>query len=212
MFTKKDESKRRFQLVSNEIEDQLDKLLVDRKLEIVKVLEGRVKFLKEEAEKKIEQTRDDIYQEKKELKHYFGLIAEQEILGDEIRGKIAAHAGQVTQYKKEILKLADAVQHEMLATDELGQQLDHLQKDALEKATSLKNQLQVKYGIETKLPDSDILKEKANSDVAGELEKIGKIKRLIEPTEFPSLAEKAAEKESSYRPIEKKDLETAFPS
>ena len=56
MFTKKDESKRRFQLVSNEIEDQLDKLLVDRKLEIVKVLEGRVKFLKEEAEKKIEQT------------------------------------------------------------------------------------------------------------------------------------------------------------
>jgi hypothetical protein len=212
MFTKKDESRRRFQLVSREIEDQLDKLLVDRRLEIEKVLEGRIKFLKDEAEKKIEQTKDEIYQEKKELKHYFGLIAEQENLGDEIRGKIDAHTDQVTQYKKEILKLADAVQNEMHATDALSQQLDHLQKDALEKATSLKNQLQVKYGIETKLPDSDILKEKTNLDVAGELDKIGKIKKLIEPAEFPSFAEKAAEKESSYRPIEKKDLESASPS
>jgi regulator of PEP synthase PpsR (kinase-PPPase family) len=212
MFTKKDESIRRFQLFSKEIEDQLDKLLADRKLEIVKILVGRVKFLKEEAEKKIERTRDEIYQEKKELKHCFGLIAEQENLGDEIRGKIDAHAGQVTQYKKEILKLADAVQNEMQATNELGQQFDQLQKDTLEKATSLKNQLQVKYGIETKLPESDIFKEKTNLDVAGELDKIGKIKKLIEPAEFPSLAEKAAEKEYSYQPIEKKDLETAFPS
>ena len=208
MFTKKDESRRRFQLVSKEIEDQLDKLLGDRKLDIEKVLEGRIKFLKDEAEKKIEQTRDEIYQEKKELKHYFGLIADQENQGDEIRGKIDAHAGQVTQYKKEILRLTDAVQNEMFTTSELGQQLDHLQKDALEKATSLKNQLQVKYGIDTKLPESDILRERVQLDVAGELDKIGKIKRLIAPAESPS----PAEKESSFRPIEKKDLETSFPS
>jgi len=211
MFTKRDELKRRFQMVSKEIEDQLDRLLGDRKLEIEKILEGRIKFLKDEAEKKIEQTKDAIYQEKKELKHYFGLIAEQENLGDEIRGKIDAHAGQVTQYKKEILRLADSMQNEMHATDALGQQLDHLQKDALEKATSLKNQLQVKYGIDTKLPDSDILKEQVHLDVAGELDKIGKIRRLIEPPEFASFAEKTAEKESSYQPVEKKDLETAFP-
>lgn len=180
---KKDENKKKFLSISKEIENQLEKAFSNRKEEVVKELEEKIRLIKVEAERKIEQKKEEINKEKKELTDYTAFISELENNGVELRNKIDSHLNQSAKHKTEIGKLIELINKELISVRELTQKLDMLRQEADEKAKILKNQLEEKYGIEAKIPESDVLKEKVEVDLVQETEKLRKIKELFEPSE-----------------------------
>jgi hypothetical protein len=194
MFKKKD-SKTKYDEISKEIEDQLEIIYTTRKEEIEKELEEKIRFIREEAERKITKDKEEIDLEKKELRDYTEFIDKLETEGKEHIEKINHHLHRVGQQREEIRRLAEQMRRELAPTIELNQKLDMLQKEAEEKAGSLKSQLKDKYGIEAEIPESSVFKEKVKIDLSKEAEKLGKIEELLGPTEFTPPEEKTAEVE-----------------
>jgi len=205
---KHDESKKRLLSISRDVEDQLDRLLSAKRDEIGKILEEKVRFIKEEADRKYEQVKEAIAQEKKEVKHYVSVVAELENTGDEVRNQINQHIAQAARHKKEIWRLTELHNADLTSTLNLSQKLDKLQQEANERAKILRNQLEVKYGIRTKLPEIDVLQNRINIDVDKEKERLARIRELLLPLDGlkpPEIAPEA-EKEAAFQLSEKTDL------
>lgn len=207
---KRDESKKRFLSISREIEDQLDRLLSAKREEIGKILEEKVRLIKEEADRNYEQVKEAIAQEKKEVRHYVSVVAELENAGDEVRDRINTHLSQAARHKKEIWRLTELHNAELTATLDLSQKLGKLQQEADERAKILMNQLEVKYGIRTKLPEINVLQDKINIDVDKEKDRLAKIRELLLPLDGlkPPEITPEAEKEAAVQPSEKSDPES----
>lgn len=194
MFKKKD-TKTKYDVISREIEGQLEKVYTTRKDEVEKELEEKIKLIKEEAEKKIAQEKKGIDQEKKELHEYTSFLAKLESEGKDHLEKIEGHLNQVTEDRDKMRKMAEKMREELEPAIELNQKLDKLQDEANEKANALHNQLKDKYGIEAEIPESVILKEKIKIDLSKEKEKLDQIEELLGPVEFKIPEEKASKAE-----------------
>ena len=194
--------------ISRDIEDQLDRLLSAKREEIGRILEEKVRLIKEEADRKHEQVKEAIAQEKKEVRHYVSVVAELENAGDEVRNKISTHLAQAARHKKEIWRLTELHNAELTSTVDLSQKLDKLQQEANERAKTLRNQLEVKFGIRTKLPEIDVLQDKIEVAVDKEKDRLARIKELLmplEPLPSPEIVPEA-EKEAALQPSKKSDL------
>jgi len=204
MLKKKSKNKE-FLSITKEIESQLEKVLENKKEEIEKELAEKIKVMREEAERKITQEKDEIQTEKKELTDYTALLTQLEKDGEDLRKKIDAQLEQITQHKAEIEKLVELITKKLVTLRELNQKLGTYRQGVDEKAILIAKQLEEKYGIKGKIPESSILKEEIAFDSDQEMERLNRIKKLLKPSEVLEPEEKAEEGEVPDQSVDEKD-------
>jgi hypothetical protein len=184
-----------------EIETKLEKLLTKRKEEIEKDLEERIRAEKEEADKKIEAIQKEIDKGKEILQDYKSVISEFENERSALQHQLKEHFEKAVEYQTEIEKMAGLTLEELRKVSELTQKLEHLHQSAEEKVNTFKKDLEERFGIVAKLPES---REEAELkiDLEQELSKLKKIKQLLEAETVPS-EEVEAEKPETRKPEEK---------
>ena len=175
---KRDDLRKKHLSLAKEIEDHLDRVFGSKNDELNKTLEARIKNLKEQAEAKAAQQREEIYQAKKELRHFTATATELEERGEEIRARIQHRQTQVLLYKKDILKMTDSIAQELAATRELDAQLAEIQRQADERSRALRELIVERHEIDAKIPSVDVLKDRVKLDVALEMDKLDRIRAL----------------------------------
>ncbi|MGD2246094.1 MAG: hypothetical protein PVI11_06065 [Candidatus Aminicenantes bacterium] len=197
MFKKK-EVLNQFSSISQEIEYQLDKILTNKKVDLEKSLEDQIQQMREEAEKKIEQNKEEIEEEKKGLKEYTEYVAGLEEKGKELIESINNHLGQVAQNKKDMWELVETMDGELKSMVELEKEYNKIQQDASGRLNAINSQLENKYGIESKIPESSVFKETIEIDFTHETEKLSEIKERLQSLEVSKAGESAEEEEHPH--------------
>jgi hypothetical protein len=171
--------------VIEEIETKLEKLLTKRKQEIEKDLEERIRAEKEEADKKIEAIQREIDKGKEILQDYKSVISEFETERSALQQQLKEHFDKAIEYQTEIEKMAGLTLEELRKVSELNKKLESLHQSAEEKVNTFKKDLEERFGIVAKLPES---REEAELkiDLEQELSKLKKIKQLLEAGTAPS--------------------------
>lgn len=207
MLKKKDIGKKSL-VDTKEIENQLEKFLVEKKEEIEEELEEKIRLVKQEAEKRIDQKKEEIEREKKVLLDYAASIAKLEESGADLKEKIYNHFHQSTKYKTEIENLAELIMKEFLQVRELNKKIGELREEADEKAYFLNKELEERFGITKTIPKSTSLKEEIEVDLEQEEEKLGMIKKLLGPSKFLVSEEEVVGKEMPAQSIKNKESDT----
>ena len=216
-----------------DIEDQLELSVADMRREIERNLEDRIQQLKRDAQLKIEQSAEEFAEGKTQLEHYQTMIAELEKESAEVRALIRRHADKAARTKGEVLRLIDLQNAELSSIRDQMEKLDRFREEAALRAKVLSRQLQVKFGLDAKLPEIVAFEDGAGFDGLKELERWTKIKELVGPVDAIRLDEKKAAPEAEpgvesrkpaeamaafdekrmadeMRPIFEEDLETIF--
>jgi len=188
--------------IIEEIEQQLEEILKKKKDDIEQDLEDRINKEKEEAEIRKEQLNKEIEAEKEALISHQGILAEIEDEKESIKEKIKEHLEKAVSFQSEIEEKTGQTLEELNRVGELNQEIDEINKRADERVGELKKDLEEKYGIVPQLPeltgDDD-----ASLEINYELEKLQKIKELLEESQ----GDKKEEKED----IEKKEEDKLEP-
>jgi len=181
--------------VIEEIETKLEKLLTKRKQEIEKDLEERIRAEKEEADKKIEAIQKEIDKGKEILQDYKSVISEFETERSALQQQLKEHFEKAIEYQTEIEKMAGLTLEELRKVSELNKKLESLHQSAEEKVNTFKKDLEERFGIVAKLPES---REEAELkiDLEQELSKLKKIKQLLEAGTAPGEEVEAEEPET----------------
>ena len=152
----------------NEIENRLEKIVSDKKGEIEKRLEEIIRKEKEKAEKEVKRIEREFDQEKETLINYQGKIAEFESTRSELDGQLKQHLGKAVQLKTEIESLSTHILEEFGKIEKINRTLEELSKIVEEKALSLKENLEEKFGIAVDIPKAlDI--ETTDLDIENEI-------------------------------------------
>jgi len=191
----KDETKKKLSSFADELDGRFEKALAGRKEDVGKQLDEKIRCLKEEADLKIQRIKEEIDQEKDEMKRQFNIISELEEGGAEIKNQIHGHADQAAQYKNSLWKLTESLNTEWSTIKTLDRKFQELRFEANDQVKSLIGHLERLYGLETKIPESDILQDNSDIDASRELAVLGKIKELLGPPDPTPPAASAAEKE-----------------
>jgi chromosome segregation ATPase len=193
----KDETKKKLSSFADELDGRFEKALAGRKEDVDKQLDDKIRDLKEEADLKIRQIKEEIDQEKNELKRQFNIISELEEGGAELKNQIRGRADQAAQYKNSIWKLTESLNTEWSAVKALDRKFQELRFEANDQVKSLIGHLEKLYGLETRIPESDILQENSDIDASRDMAALGKIRELLGSPD-PSLpADSSAGKETS---------------
>jgi len=193
----KDETKKKLSSFADELDGRFDKALAGRKEDVEKQLEEKIRCLKDEADQKIHQIKEQIDQEKNELKRQFNIISELEEGGAELKNQIHGHADQAAQYKNSIWKLTDSLTAEWSTIKTLDRKFQDLRFEANDQVKSLIGHLEKLYGLETRIPESDILQDNSDIDASREMAALGKIKELLGSPDPSPPADIGAGKESA---------------
>jgi len=165
-------------MIIEEIEDQLGEALSKKKQEIEKELEERIRREKEEAQQRLEQIEKEFEEEKKALKNYRDTIKEFENNKAKLKEKIKGHLDKAIKFQTEIEKLTAQTLEELKQVSEINQKLDELNKEAEEKATALKKDLEDRFGIVAEVMKANEHRE-LEVNLEQELAKLRKIKELL---------------------------------
>jgi chromosome segregation ATPase len=207
---KRDDSRKKHLSLAKEIEDHLDRIFGSKNDELNKTLEARIKNLKEQADAKAAQHREEIYQAKKELRHFTATATELEERGEEIRAKIQHRQTQVLMGKKDILKMTDSIAQELAATRELDAQLAEIQKQADDRSRALRELIVERHEIDAKIPAVDVFKDRIPFDVAQEMEKLARIRALANGS-TAAVLEELREKAETPAPADNDNILTLEP-
>lgn len=190
-------------LVIEEIEGQLGEAFSKKKEEIERELEERIKKEKEEAKKRISQVEKEFEEERQALKNYRSTIKEFETNKANIKDQIKKHLDKAIQFQTAIENLTAQTLEELKKVSELNQKLDEFNKQAEEKASILKKDLEGRFGIVTEVFKANEQKE-VEVNLEQELAKLRKIKELLTSPEA-AVTEKAEEvKEAAEELAEEK--------
>lgn len=184
MFNK-DESKQRHLSFIQDIEGHLERIFAAKNDEANRTLEERIKALREEAEAKAAQHKEEISRAKQELEQFSAAAGELEERGEEINAKIREVFDQADRHKLEILRLTDASVQELATARELDAQRVQIQKEADARALALKALIVDKNQIEAKIPEFDVFKDQSRPDIASELNRMNAIRSLLTAVEPP---------------------------
>lgn len=165
-------------MIIEEIKGQLGEALAKKKQEIESELEERIKKEKEEAQKRLAQIEKEFEEEKKALKNYRDTIKEFENNQAKLKEKIKGHLDKAIKFQTEIEKLTAQTLEELKEVSELNQKLDELNKEAEEKATALKKELEDRFGIVAEVMKTNEHRE-LEVNLEQELAKLRKIKELL---------------------------------
>jgi len=186
--------------IIEEIEEQLGEALSKKKDEIEKELEERIKREKEEAKKRIEDIEKEFAEEKQALKSYKDTIKEYENNKLKLRDQIKEHLDMAIQFQSDIESLTAKTLEELKALGELNKRLEDLHKEAEEKASVLKKNLEDRFGIVAEVIETNEISE-VDIDLDRELSKLKKIKELLtSPAE--ALAEETEEAKEEAEEME----------
>jgi DNA repair exonuclease SbcCD ATPase subunit len=186
--------------VIEEIEEQLGEALSKKKDEIEKELEERIKREKEEAKKRIEDIEKEFAEERQALKSYRDTIKEYENNKSKLRDQIKEHLDKAIQFQSDIESLTAKTLEELKALGELNKRLEDLHKEAEEKASVLKKNLEDRFGIVAEVIKTNEVSG-VDIDLDRELSKLKKIKELLtSPAE--ALAEEAEEAKEEAEEME----------
>jgi len=166
-------------VVIDEIESKLEKLLSKRKLEIEKDLEERIRAEKEEADKKIEAIEKEAEKGRGILHDYRAVISEFENERSSLQSQIKDHFERAAAYQTEIEKMAGLTLEELRQVGELNKKLESVHLSAEEKVDTFRKDLEERFGIVAEISESAEEKE-LKIDLEQELDKLRKIKQLLE--------------------------------
>lgn len=162
-----------------EVENRLNELIRQKKEAIERELEEKIRREKEEAEKKIKQIEEEFQKGKKLLEDYHQVVADFEAERMRLQQEIKERFQRVIQHQTEIEKLASLTLEEIKQVAELNTQLEILEKRSGEKIALIRQQIEEKYGVVTEIPEIPA-EEKFRIDLEKELERLKKIKELLE--------------------------------
>lgn len=165
--------------------------------EIEEQLENILTTKKEDAEKKLQQIKEEIDKRREALANFETQVAELETHKAALEGKIRDHLDKAFQYQKEIEKLAQSKLNELTKMDELDQKIGEHRQQAEEKTTELKQGLEEKFGLEASPPKTEKSDEKVKGSIEEELNKLGKIKELLGLAEAPPAEEVKTEEKAT---------------
>ncbi len=165
--------------ILEDIESQLNQVLEKKRKEIEAELEEKISREKEEASQKISRIEEELNQDRQTLRDYRVVISEFDDTKKEVKQNIRVHLDKASEHQKEIDTLTEKTLEELRAVSELHAKLEEAGKDAAVKIGDLKKDLQEKYGITAELPDSSP-GFSADFDLDGELDKLRKIKELLD--------------------------------
>jgi len=194
--------------IIEEIENQLKAVLSQKKEKVEKELEEKIRLEKEEAEKRITQIEEDIEEEKESLTSYKSILSEFESEKEDIKRQIKEHLDRAIQFQTEIEVITGKSLEELRNVSELNKKLEVINQEVTGKVSSLKVQLEEKYGIVADIPESYDGKE-VSFNLKNELSKLNKIKELLtaaEPLE-EEIKEVEHEKEPEVKPEVGPDIE-----
>ncbi|MCK4263891.1 MAG: hypothetical protein KAX27_03015 [Candidatus Aminicenantes bacterium] len=181
-MAEKNESPKKSVSIIEEIEDQLKDILTKKKQEVEKDLEEKIKQEKEEAKNKIDQIEKEVIEEKESLSNFRDMLAEFESSKADLKIKIKEHLDKAIKFQTDIETITGQTLEELKKVSEFNQQLEELQQNAGEKVSTLKKDLEEKFGIVAEVPESGELEE-ADFNLERELSKLKKIKELLETDE-----------------------------
>jgi len=192
--------------ILDEIEQQLEKALAKKKEEVEKELEERIRKEREEAKKRLENLDKELHEEKQTLTDFKTTLAEFETNKKELKTQIKDHIEKAIKFQTEIESLTGQTLEELKKVSELNQKLEELQQTTGEKVSTLKKDLEEKFGIVAEVPEGEEPEEE-EINLAQELAKLKKIKDLLsnsvaveevvpeEEPEEPGAPEEAKEEE-----------------
>jgi hypothetical protein len=178
--------------VIEDIESKMENLWLKRKEEVEKELEVRIRAQKEEASKKIEAIERELEKGRSILKDYRTVIGEFETERSGLQREIKEHFDKAVAFQTEIEKMAGQTMEELRLVNELTQRLESLNHTAEEKVNSFRKELEERFGIVAQLPPSRE-EEELKVDLEHELQKLRKIKQLLEEGENSAPADVAAD-------------------
>ncbi|MBS3819481.1 hypothetical protein KGY73_08275 [bacterium] len=188
--------------VLEEIEGQLEEMLSKKKGEVEKELEEKINKEKEEAQQKINNIEKDFNEEKEALSNYQAVFSEFESKKEKLKKQLKEHLDKAIQYQTEIETLTGKTLEELKKMNEMNQELEKVKQEADEKATTLKKELEEKYGIQAKIPEGN-QHEEMGFNLEDELSRLTKIKELLGKEELKrQKEEKIPETEEEEEPRE----------
>ena len=177
--------------VIEDIESKMEDLWLKRKEEVEKELEARIRSEREEASKKIEAIERELEKGRSVLKDYRTVIGEFETERSGLQREIKEHFDKAVACQTEIEKMAGQTMEELRLVNELTQRLESINQTAEEKVNSFRKELEERFGIVAQLPPSRE-EEELKVDLEHELQKLRKIKQLLEDNGNPLPHEVAA--------------------
>jgi hypothetical protein len=164
--------------ILEEIEQQLEKTLAKKKEEVEKELEERIRKEREEARKRLENLDKELQEEKQTLSDFKTTLTEFETNKKELKTQIKDHIEKAIKFQTEIESLTGQTLEELKKVSELNQKLEELQQTTGQKVSSLKKDLEEKFGIMAEIPEGEEAEEE-EINLAQELAKLKKIKELL---------------------------------
>jgi len=180
--------------IIEEIEAQLQDVLSKKKHQVEQELEEKIKAEQEEAQKKISQIESELKGEKEALTNYKNVLTQFESDKEELKNQIKDHIGKAIQLQTEIEQMTGKTLQELKTVSNLTQKLDGINQEASSKVNALKTELEDKYGIVAKVPESDG-QDAVDIDLENELAKLQKIKELLGSTGIAETGDEVEPKE-----------------
>jgi hypothetical protein len=162
-----------------EIESKMENLWLQRKAEVERELEARIRAEREKADKRIEAIERELEKGRSVLKDYRTVVNEFETERTSLQRQIKEHFEKAVGYQTEIEKMAGQTMEELRLVDELSKRLETVNQSAEEKVNGFRKELEERFGIVAKLPPSRE-EEELKVDLEHELSKLRKIKQLLE--------------------------------
>jgi hypothetical protein len=202
--------------IIEKIENQIKETLTKKKKEIEKELKENIRREKQKAEKKIKEVESEISEEEKVLTRYRKMLVELESSKLELKKQIQEHLDTAIQIQAEIETLTGKTLDELKQVGGLSQKLEEIQQDAGEKVSSLKKDLEERFGFIAQVPEEHD-GEGAEINLDKELSKLKKIKELLSSGEeeesavVQQIAQASTSPELPEEPVEETIIEDKEP-
>ncbi|MFO7981703.1 MAG: hypothetical protein R6V00_12870 [Candidatus Aminicenantes bacterium] len=164
--------------IIEEIEEQLNKVLDERKRKIEEDLEEAINRQKEEAQNKISQIESEVTGEKQGLNEYKTLLSNFQEEKSTIKDEIKSHLKIVMKLQSDIESLTGKSLEELKTIEDLNRKLEEINEETTGKLSSLREELEEKYGIKAEIPE-DVGPIDEDFDLNDELQRLNKIKELL---------------------------------
>ena len=183
--------------IINEIESNLEKVLQQRKEEVERDMQLKVKLEKEDADRKKSLIEGEFEKERGTIKEFRSAISEFETARKNLQDQMRDHLERGMRYQQDIEKLTSLTLEELRKVGELSGQLSELRQTSEKKIAEVRTKLKERFGIGLDAPAPVHLpvppqppapppsfegrEESAMaSDLDQELTKLKKIKELLE--------------------------------
>ena len=173
--------------VIEEIQSKLEQMLTRRRADIERDLEEKIRAEKAEADKKLQAIQRELDKGRGILDDYRSVVSEYETERTALQGQIKEHFDKAVSFQTEIERMAGLTLEELRYVSDLTAKLDTLHIAAEEKVSGFRKDIEERFGIVAKLPESPE-EEALKVDLEQELAKLRKIKELLEaePGELPA--------------------------